>query len=158
MAQEGGDGLRPGGSRKGNSWIAQTNRRPNHFQRKCIWRPAREPDHANCPIGLAPSTPSPRTITQPEAHARPTGLSSVGGTVTRGRHVPWPPRARICKSFRLSRPPGGWRCAGSELGSKVISSADTRLAVAAPKTPLPTPTRIRQLCQAREPPQPRRLR
>jgi len=48
------------------------------------------------------------------------------GSVTRGSHVPWQPRARICKSFRLVPAPDVFRLARPNFGSVVGSTTDSR--------------------------------
>ena len=48
------------------------------------------------------------------------------GSVTRGSHVPWQPRARICKSFRLVPALDVFRWARPNFGFVVGSTADSR--------------------------------
>jgi hypothetical protein len=48
------------------------------------------------------------------------------GPVTRGSHVPWQPRARICKSFRLVPALDVFRWASPNFGSFLGSTTDSR--------------------------------
>ena len=48
------------------------------------------------------------------------------GTVTRGSHVRWQPRARICKSFRLVSALDVFRWVGPNFGSILGSTTDSR--------------------------------
>jgi hypothetical protein len=65
--------------------------------------------------------PQPRAVTPPPGICNPYRIEFCLGPVTRGSHVPWQPRARICKSFRLVPDPPVFHCVGPNCGSIVGS-------------------------------------
>jgi hypothetical protein len=87
------------------------------------------PPAAECPtparrVRLAP------TIIRSNDPARPVANSfrvePMGGTVTRGRHVPCQPRARIGKSYRLVPDPAVFCWARPSFVSLVSSTTNSR--------------------------------
>jgi len=101
-----------------------------HSCRECIWGFGFDSACEQDPLG-GRAMPrgrhsGPYEIRHPARSPRP-GLCNPYriefclGSVTRGSHVPWQPRARICKSYRLVPAPSVFRCAGPKFGSVVGS-------------------------------------